>query len=41
WQMIQLSVDQLLDQVTLADLINSEQRSGQMLNAIVVQDIKT
>jgi Rrf2 family iron-sulfur cluster assembly transcriptional regulator len=41
WQMIQLSVDQLLNQVTLADLINSEQRSGQMLNAIVVQDIKT
>ena len=35
WQMIQLSVDQLLDQVTLADLMNSEQQSDQLLNAII------
>jgi Rrf2 family iron-sulfur cluster assembly transcriptional regulator len=40
WQMIQLSVDQLLDQVTLADLMSSEQLSGQLLSATVAQRVK-
>jgi Rrf2 family protein len=40
WQMIQLSVDQLLDQVTLADLIHSEQHSDQLLSAMVLQNIE-
>lgn len=35
WQMIQLTVDQLLDKVTLADLTNSEEKSSQLLNAIL------
>lgn len=37
WQMIQFSVDQLLDKITLADLINPEQESNQLLNAIMAQ----
>src|SRR5665213_1502169 len=31
WTMIQFAVDQLLDKVTLADLINSEERSENIL----------
>ena len=34
WQMIQLSVDQILDKVTLADLINSEEKSESLLNTL-------
>ncbi|MDE3211819.1 MAG: Rrf2 family transcriptional regulator [Bacteroidota bacterium] len=34
WQMIQLSVDQFLDKVTLADLINSEEKSESLLNTL-------
>jgi len=34
WQTIQLSVDQVLDQVTLADLMSSEQESSQLLHAL-------
>ncbi|MDB5024189.1 MAG: Rrf2 family transcriptional regulator [Mucilaginibacter sp.] len=37
WQMIQLSVDQLLDQVTLADLMSSEQVSDQLLSTMTAQ----
>lgn len=40
WQIIQLSVDQLLDQVTLADLVGSEHASGQLLNTLIAQRIK-
>jgi Rrf2 family iron-sulfur cluster assembly transcriptional regulator len=40
WQMIQLSVDQLLDKITLSDLINSEQNSDKLLGAIAEQNIK-
>jgi Rrf2 family iron-sulfur cluster assembly transcriptional regulator len=35
WQMIQFTVDRLLDQITLYDLIGSETRSGQILEQIV------
>jgi Rrf2 family protein len=34
WQVIQYSVDQLLDKVTLADLINSEKKSGNFLSTV-------
>lgn len=37
WQMIQLTVDQLLDRVTLQDLINPEQESSALLEAILEQ----
>lgn len=35
WKMIQFTVDQLLDKVTLADLINSENNSVKVLNQIL------
>jgi Rrf2 family iron-sulfur cluster assembly transcriptional regulator len=41
WQMIQLSVDQLLDQITLADLTGSEEASGKFLNVLLENQIKT
>jgi Rrf2 family iron-sulfur cluster assembly transcriptional regulator len=41
WQMIQITVDQVLDKVTLYDLIGTEMKSDQMLNAIIEQNIKT
>ncbi|MNT81121.1 hypothetical protein D3C72_2206820 [compost metagenome] len=37
WQMIQLTVDQLLDKVTLQDLINPEQESSALLESIFEQ----
>lgn len=38
WQMIQLSVDQLLDKISLFDLINSEQNSELILSSILKQN---
>ena len=38
WQMVQFTVDQLLDQVTLYDLVNSEKESGKKLNQILEQN---
>lgn len=40
WQMIQFSVDQFLDKITLSDLINSEQNSDKLLGAIMEQNLK-
>jgi len=40
WQMIQFSVDQLLDKVTLYDLINSEEKSDHLLSFILEQNLK-
>jgi Rrf2 family protein len=37
WQMIQFSVDQLLDKVSLQDLTSSEKKSDQLLNQILEQ----
>ena len=37
WQMIQFSVDQLLDKVSLYDLIGSEQKSGNLLTELLLQ----
>ena len=36
WQMIQVTLDQFLDKVTLADLVNSEQNSSQILERLMV-----
>ena len=38
WTMIQFSVDQLLDKVTLSDLINSEEKSENILGKILEQN---
>ena len=35
WQMIQYTIDQLLDKVTLYDLVNSEKESGKILIQIL------
>jgi DNA-binding IscR family transcriptional regulator len=40
WTVIQLSVDQLLDKVTLADLINSEVNSENFLGKIAEENFK-
>ncbi|MEO8415850.1 MAG: Rrf2 family transcriptional regulator [Ginsengibacter sp.] len=40
WQMIQFSVDQLLDKVTLHDLVNSEEKSENLLGFILEQNFK-
>jgi len=38
WTMIQFSVDQLLDKVSLSDLINSEEKSENILGKILEQN---
>ena len=35
WQMIQYSIDQLLDKITLHDLVNSEKESGKFLKQLL------
>lgn len=35
WQMVQFTVDQLLDRVTLDDLVNTEKKSGEYLSRLV------
>lgn len=40
WQMIQFSIDQLLDKLTLFDLINSEGKSDHLLSTILEQNFK-
>ena len=37
WQMIQFSVDQLLDKVSLKDLIGSEEKSDNLLTTLLLQ----
>jgi Rrf2 family protein len=37
WQMIQFTVDQLLDKVTLHDLVSTEQNSAKMLRLLLEQ----
>lgn len=37
WQMVQINIDQLLDKITLADLIGTEMKSDEILNAILEQ----
>ena len=38
WQMIQFSVDQLLDKVSLADLVSSEIESGNVLKQLLERE---
>ena len=40
WQMIQLTMDQLLDKITLHDLVNPEKESTKILNQILEQSNK-
>ena len=40
WQMIQVNIDQLLDNISLRDLISSETKSDQMLSAIVEKNAR-
>ena len=40
WQMIQLTVDQLLDQVSLKDLLSPEQQSNSLLESILQEKLK-
>jgi len=40
WQMIQFTVDKLLDKITLHDLVNSEKRSAKILNEILEQNTR-
>ena len=40
WQMIQFTVDQLLDKITLDDLVTSEKKSAKILNEILEQNNK-
>lgn len=35
WNLIQITVDQLLDKITLCDLINSEQEASRILNQLI------
>jgi Rrf2 family transcriptional regulator, iron-sulfur cluster assembly transcription factor len=37
WQMIQFTVDQLLEKVTLYDLVNTEKESTKILNSILLE----
>ena len=37
WKMIQFTVDQLLNKITLADLVNQEKESGKVLEQILEQ----
>ena len=41
WKMIQFTVDQLLDKVTLHDLVTTEKESSKVLNQILEQNIKS
>jgi Rrf2 family protein len=40
WKMIQFTIDQLLDKVTLHDLITSEKQTGKILNQILDGNVK-
>ena len=41
WQMIQFTIDQLLNKITLDNLVNSEQKSTEILKGILELNIKT
>ena len=40
WKMIQFTIDQLLDKVTLHDLVASEKQTGKILNEILDGNVK-
>jgi Rrf2 family iron-sulfur cluster assembly transcriptional regulator len=37
WQMVQFSIDQLLDKIQLSDLIGNEKQSDNLLNTLLQQ----
>jgi len=37
WQMVQYSIDQLLDKIQLSDLIGNEKQSDNMLNMLLIK----
>ena len=39
WKMVQFTVDQLLDKVTLHDLVHTEKESSKVLNHILEQNV--
>jgi Rrf2 family iron-sulfur cluster assembly transcriptional regulator len=41
WKMIQFTIDQLLDKVTLHDLVNTEKESSKVLNNILEQNVES
>ena len=41
WKMIQFTVDQLLDKITLNELVNTEKESAKILNHILDQNAVT
>lgn len=38
WQMVQFNIDQLLDKISLHDLVNSETESGEILKQLLEQN---
>ena len=38
WQMVQYNIDQLLDKISLHDLVNSEKESGEILKQLLEQN---
>jgi Rrf2 family transcriptional regulator, iron-sulfur cluster assembly transcription factor len=41
WQMVQITIDNLMDKITLEDLIGSEMNADQLINTIIEQNTKT
>ncbi|MEO6850497.1 MAG: Rrf2 family transcriptional regulator [Mucilaginibacter sp.] len=40
WQMVQITIDQILDKISLDDLIGSEMNADEMINSIIEQNTK-
>ncbi len=40
WQMVQFSVDQVLDRITIADLLNAEEHTDNLLTVILNEKLK-
>jgi Rrf2 family iron-sulfur cluster assembly transcriptional regulator len=40
WQMVQITIDQLLDKITLDDLLGSEMNADYVINSIIEQNTK-
>lgn len=40
WQMVQITIDNLLDKITLEDIIGSEMNADQLINTIIEQNIQ-
>ncbi|MGN6396726.1 MAG: RrF2 family transcriptional regulator [Mucilaginibacter sp.] len=40
WQMVQITIDQLLDKLTLDDMLGSEMNADQVINSVIEQNSK-